>query len=436
MSSFVFTNEMALASNHLWMFTSIIGASMCFVVLILICSIALHPVSRPHLDRVSFRILAFALAVNTVFGIVNAIGGSFTGPTWTCGFTIWILQLTLQLSSFLMFSIALNMQLVIVHGINGQRMEKFYMLGSVTISLAVTIPAYATKQYGWDPLVQDCWYANSNQTERFAWQIGTQLFWTLLTVLGETTSSLVVVIYMFNNRTVGGLSTSSSSHLQQGSSSTQSNKFLSHASRYKKVLFRIALYPFTSMIMNLLSVMCVIHATITGGEHNMNDYRILLLSDFLYGGRAVVYALLTTADPAFLSAWKALLDHKRQSSTWSYNSPHHIGTGRTRSQSQTHQSKGVIQVTLQNNDDIGLELDTFEPDVKGNIRKASLNDEVLPTFQQSAQIQAEAGDLLPTRAINISRTPRTSSVRLSPSHNAEAEGQDDFQVLTLFQKQI
>ncbi|KAJ3876404.1 hypothetical protein F5051DRAFT_292356, partial [Lentinula edodes] len=298
--------------NQLWMFTSIIGASMCFFVLLLICIVTLHPVSRPHLNRVSFRILAFALAVNTVFGIVNAIGGSFTGPTWTCGFTIWILQVTLQLSSFLMFSIALNMQLIIVHGINGQRMEKFYMLGSIVISLGVTIPAYATKQYGWDPLVLDCWYANSNQRERIAWQaclfIGTQLFWTLLTVLGEMTSSIVVVTYMFKNRVSKTGEFSKYKHLrsdldscsstdQQQSSLAQNDQFLNYASRYKKVLARIALYPLASMIINLLSVMCVIHATVTGGEHSMNDYRILLLSDFLYGGRAVVYALLTTADP-------------------------------------------------------------------------------------------------------------------------------------------
>ncbi|GAW09469.1 hypothetical protein LENED_011624 [Lentinula edodes] len=433
-STFVFTDEMALVSNQLWMFTSIIGASMCFFVLLLICIVTLHPVSRPHLNRVSFRILAFALAVNTVFGIVNAIGGSFTGPTWTCGFTIWILQVTLQLSSFLMFSIALNMQLVIVHGINGQRMEKFYMLGSIAISLGVTIPAYATKQYGWDPLVLDCWYANSQS------KIGTQLFWTLLTVLGEMTSSIVVVTYMFKNRTPGGLNSSSTD--QQQSSLAQNDQFLNYASRYKKVLARIALYPLASMIINLLSVMCVIHATVTGGEHSMNDYRILLLSDFLYGGRAVVYALLTTADPAFLAAWKALLGYERNrhSSTWSHsisNNDHHISN--CRSQIPTHQSKQAIQVNFKtiHHDDTGLELDTFERDINGKVRKVSLHESVPHTSQHSAQ--EHTPELTSTEVKNIIRTPPFQSTG-SPQCNGvymNPRAKDDEHAQALeFRKQI
>lgn len=114
------------------------------------------------------------------------------------------------------------------------------------------------------------------------------------------------------------------------------------------------MYPLTSCVINLTSIMCVIHATVTDGVHtrtvriapppslslspssvlfvltsfDVKDYNILLLSeyctshsrtlcttdlilsstgDFLYGGRAVVYALLAVTDPVrphppFLSA--------------------------------------------------------------------------------------------------------------------------------------
>lgn len=76
------------------------------------------------------------------------------------------IQFTLEVACFLTFSIALNLQynrhclfhgllvlteagrLVVVHRVNGQRMEKFYVLGSFAISLCLTIPAYATGQYG------------------------------------------------------------------------------------------------------------------------------------------------------------------------------------------------------------------------------------------------------------------------------------------------
>ncbi|KAJ7785438.1 hypothetical protein B0H14DRAFT_3506912 [Mycena olivaceomarginata] len=189
---FAWTPELVNQSNQLWAITAMIGAALCGVVLIVIGIVALNPVCRPHLDRVSFRILVWALAANTVFGITNAIGGKFTGPSWT-----W---LTLELSSFLLFSIALNLQLVVVHQINGKKMEWWYILGSIILSLVLTVPPYALKQYGWDPLVEDCWYSNDDPKQRLAWQIGTQLFWSLLGVAGEIICTSIVVIYMVRHQ--------------------------------------------------------------------------------------------------------------------------------------------------------------------------------------------------------------------------------------------
>ena len=48
----------------------------------------------------------------------------------------------------------------------------------------------------WDPLVRDCWYTNDNQQQRLAWQIGTQLVWTGLTVTGEVVTACTVTFYM------------------------------------------------------------------------------------------------------------------------------------------------------------------------------------------------------------------------------------------------
>ncbi|THU90612.1 hypothetical protein K435DRAFT_728241 [Dendrothele bispora CBS 962.96] len=313
--SFVFTDEMVRVSNQLWMVTSAVGACMCFLVLIVIGFVALHPPSRRQLDRVSFRIVVYALVANMIFGIVNAIGGSFTGPSWTCGLTIWILQLTLELASFLTFCIALNLQLVVVHRVNGQRMEKFYVIGSCIISLCITIPPYAAGQYGWDPLVQDCWYSSDDPKGRLAWQIGSQLLWTLLTVVGEVAASLTVFIFMIrhqlrskkimlSNSTVRSRSAGTASKI---SKSSLRNQRIMHANMYRTVLIRIAMYPIVSCIINLTSVMCVIHATVTDGVHNMDQYRIALTSDFLYGARAIFYALLAASDPSLLSAIKTLM---------------------------------------------------------------------------------------------------------------------------------
>lgn len=50
-----------LSRNVLWAATSGAGAGLCFVVLSIIAVAMIHPASRHHLDRVSFRIMIYAL---------------------------------------------------------------------------------------------------------------------------------------------------------------------------------------------------------------------------------------------------------------------------------------------------------------------------------------------------------------------------------------
>ncbi|KAJ6538118.1 hypothetical protein B0H19DRAFT_1270483 [Mycena capillaripes] len=306
---FVWTPELVNLSNQLWAITAMVGAALCAVVLIVIGIVALSPAARPHLDRVSFRILMCTLAANTVFGITNAIGGKFTGSTWMC-VDVYNLtkKLTLEISSFLLFCVAFNLQLVVIHGINGQKMEKYYIGGSILISLCLTVPPYAMKQYGWDPLVEDCWYSNDDPKQRLAWQIGTQLFWTLLTVAGEIFCAIAVVIFMVRHQAqVSRLQASTGSQTRSRANSIVLNDWepVVHVNVYRGVIIRIILYPTASALINLTSVACVIHATVEDGVKNWTDYRVLLLSDFVYGGRAVLYALLAATDPSLVRAVRA-----------------------------------------------------------------------------------------------------------------------------------
>lgn len=84
-------------------------------------------------------------------------------------------------------------RLVLVHRINGQMMEKYYLIGSVSAALALTVPAYAKGVYGsvnfrqpnlifaqrsvlrdscsWDPLNEACWYNIGDTKERLRWQV-------------------------------------------------------------------------------------------------------------------------------------------------------------------------------------------------------------------------------------------------------------------------
>ncbi|KAK1215837.1 hypothetical protein PQX77_021538 [Marasmius sp. AFHP31] len=283
--TFEFTTEMSLISNHLWAVTSAVGAGVCFIVLVVTAVVWAHPQSRVHLDRVSFRVVVWVVFTNMLFGIASAVGGTRTGPGFICGFSIFILQLTLQFSGFLLFSIALNLQLVVVHGMNGKRLEKFYLIGSALLACALVIPPYAAHQYGWDPLVSDCWYTNANKGQRMAWQVGTQVGWTALTVIGELICSVVVLVFLLRHNlkfrqvfTPTITSTIQGSHTARGTAPR-----VIKAMRYRSMIIRV------------------------DGIHDTTDYNFLLLSDFLYGGRAIVYGLLAAADPALIRGVKSFV---------------------------------------------------------------------------------------------------------------------------------
>ncbi|KZT25597.1 hypothetical protein NEOLEDRAFT_352043 [Neolentinus lepideus HHB14362 ss-1] len=363
-NDFAFTQHLVDVSNRLWLYFSAISAIFCFVLLVVILIVFLHRPSRKFLDRVSFRIVCYSLVSNTAFGIANAVGGSFTGPTPACGLAIWILQLTLQLSSMLNFCIALNMQLVIVHSIDGRKAEKYYILGSAILALSVTIPPYAARQYGWDRPLQDCWYSNNDKHQRLAWQIGTQLFWTGAAVVGEVVSSTILLSFLYQHlmrrRRIVQTATSivnaeasinhnsavSSTGLLKGHHRSVDRQF-DHVREYKGIILRIALYPLASCIINITSIFCVLHASFTDGVHSQVDYNILLLSDFLYGGRGLVYALLAATDPALVRAINTFVRHFIYERSRSSADHMEKGAFAQDSNKSTQSTRAVIQSTAE-----------------------------------------------------------------------------------------
>ncbi|KAK7026037.1 hypothetical protein VNI00_015764 [Paramarasmius palmivorus] len=171
--------------------------------------------------------------------------------------------------------------------------------------MAVVIPPYAAGQYGWDPLESVCWYTNDDRRERIIWQLTTQMGWTSLTVLGEVVCSTVVLVFMVNHSTRTRRIFVSMRSFSNASSAPQ----VIHANNHKSIILRVALYPIASCFVNLLSVVTALHSTLSNGIQDRTDYNILLLSDFLYGGRAIVYALLAITDPALVRGMRTLYSH-------------------------------------------------------------------------------------------------------------------------------
>ncbi|KAL0056942.1 hypothetical protein AAF712_016441, partial [Marasmius tenuissimus] len=123
--------------------------------------------------------------------------------------------------------------------------------------------------------------------------VGSQVAWTFLTGIGEIICSVVVLAFLLRHN---------GSHTTRGTAPR-----VIKAMRYKSIIIRVALYPIASCVVNLLSIATVLHSTFSNGIHDTTDYNVLLLSDFLYGGRAIVYALLAATDPALIRGVKSFI---------------------------------------------------------------------------------------------------------------------------------
>ncbi|KAJ7775562.1 hypothetical protein B0H16DRAFT_1713144 [Mycena metata] len=132
----------------------VIGFAVADIILIsLILGLCLwaawNPMSRRHLNRVSFRLLIYALVANLACSgcIICAVK---LGPGAACAGTVFFADACILFAAVMFFSMALNLQLVIMHGVNGQKMEKYYLSAAMIMTLACNIPPYAAGIY---PLV-------------------------------------------------------------------------------------------------------------------------------------------------------------------------------------------------------------------------------------------------------------------------------------------
>ncbi|KAJ7873429.1 hypothetical protein B0H13DRAFT_2669247 [Mycena leptocephala] len=118
-----------------------------------------NPVSKPHIDRVSFRLVIYGLGANVVLGFMTFPSMKETTPG--CSLLAFFGVALPMLSASMFCCIALNLQLVLVYGVNGNMMEKYYVLGAVFLSAACAIPPFAARELGWYAMDGVCWLRDS-----------------------------------------------------------------------------------------------------------------------------------------------------------------------------------------------------------------------------------------------------------------------------------
>ncbi|KAJ7084521.1 hypothetical protein B0H15DRAFT_385256 [Mycena belliarum] len=277
---------------------------------------ALHTASKQHLNRVSFRLLAYALLANLVYGCCFLAAAEATGPSPQCSFTVFLINLSTLFSGGICFCIALNLELVLVQGCSGIRLEKWYILGTVAFCGLVTIPPYAAGQFGWNELNQACWYSASDQRALMSWVIGTLVFWVLFMAIGEAIAFFLIVRYFIsfedNQRRIHSGSTSSGG----GTTSCRSERlprspmvqYRNPMGQYRNIILRVGLYPLASCILSLgtiIDLYLVVHQ-VTHPIMSELNFRLSIAAFVIYSLRPVVYAVLAATDPSFIRAVQEL----------------------------------------------------------------------------------------------------------------------------------
>ncbi|KAK7452632.1 hypothetical protein VKT23_012031 [Stygiomarasmius scandens] len=301
------------------------GTCLCFLVLIAYAIVGLSPKGRAQMDRVSFRLLVYSLFFNILYGIAFSVTAAQTGPGNLCTFGAWAVNFTLTFTIYFTMCIALNLLLVLVYRVNGRTMEKYYVIGTVVLSIVLTVPAYGLHQFGWNG--GTCWFKNADG-HGIRWLVGTQSFWMLLAATVESVCSIMVLTWLFRNQMYihqihsSADSTTKSNHrLWGGNASTSA--MVHQANRYRHIIYRISLYPIVSLIINVITTALDIISLTKGTETQavslcyrirgffitntfLQEFRLLVLDLILYGLRTFVYAILAAADPSFWNAVRAM----------------------------------------------------------------------------------------------------------------------------------
>ncbi|KAJ7246068.1 hypothetical protein C8J57DRAFT_1725036 [Mycena rebaudengoi] len=268
---------------------NITGIVLTGALLLAIACAAWNPVSRQHLNRVSFRLLLCALIANLIFAASSI--PVFSGPSAGCSFMAFFGMSILMFSACMFFCTALNLQLVLVYHLNGNSIEKFYYIGSVVVVAILNITPYAAGQFGY--YYGTCWFSDLRPDVQFRWLLWSQAVWILLMSSGEVVLFFMILgsIYMSFNGPIPN----------------------PPIVMYWNIILRIGLYPLLSCCLNFTTAILDIWLTKNPVLTEL-QWQLSLVDFCVFSLRPILYTLLAATDPGFLCAMNALRHHSRSKS--------------------------------------------------------------------------------------------------------------------------
>ncbi|KAJ6517289.1 hypothetical protein C8R47DRAFT_1254757 [Mycena vitilis] len=229
------------------------GVALSILLLLFIAYLLWNPVSRPYLDRVSFRLLSYALVANVIVGATTLPNMKETTPGCS---VVAFLGTTSPLFAAAMFcSMALNLQLVLLYSINGNKMEKYYIVGAFILCGACSFPTAAAGELGWYATNGVCWLRDPLPAVQLHWLIATQSIPMLSMSAIELFSFARITIFMIkHSRTMQRLrdeAMSQSTDIPDSGIAALAATLPEHPIvQYRSTIIRIALYPLLSCFLS------------------------------------------------------------------------------------------------------------------------------------------------------------------------------------------
>ncbi|KAJ7690035.1 hypothetical protein B0H14DRAFT_3906539 [Mycena olivaceomarginata] len=255
------------------------GIVLSAMVLIAFAYTAWQRRSRPHLHRVSFRLLIYATVSNFILSVTLI-------PTETLPYLpLHVLSLysltSLLFSAGMYFCMALNLRLVLVHGVNGLKMEKYYL----------------------GPYNGTCWYNNPDPATYMRWVVGTLSFWIFLMASSELVCFFILVSYMLRRQM-------SVKRMRAGISADMSTlQYAAYSAapilQFRGIILRITLYPLLSCALNFSSSILALYLANHLGNTELN-FQLGVLDLCIFNARPFLYAVLAATDPSLIRAVSAL----------------------------------------------------------------------------------------------------------------------------------
>ncbi|KAJ7167431.1 hypothetical protein C8R43DRAFT_985284 [Mycena crocata] len=287
------------------------GIGIMSSVLLAFAYVAWRPTSRPHMNRVSLRLLIYALIANIIHTSLVLPAQDFSAPSAACTFVAFGLNTAVMFSTAMFFCVSLNLQLVLVHRVDGRKMEKYYVMGTCLLCLVCNITPLAAGQLGFLAAANICWFSNPNPTMVLRWAVGASSFWLFLMASGEIVSFVVLASFMAQSARNQSRATRV---LSSATASSQQRRPTPPIVQYRGIIIRIGLYPLCSCLLNFSG--CTLALYLANRPDPTPLYlRLNVVVSSIFAVRGCLYGLLGATDPSFLRAVRALWSRGSQQKT-------------------------------------------------------------------------------------------------------------------------